>query len=776
MTFSRIIPVAAALSILCALAAVTHGHEPVELPVTAFVDSSYPDAEPTYAYPFEVPVRADVLAADPDTHVPLYGNRYFMSLFGPRYMRVSTSNVECFDFHQGQDITASVTFDGKTFDEDNPPEAYSMCAGTIDEIFDGSDPEMESTTSGRYVRVRCDATFAASDWGHIYMAYLHLGSVADELAEGARIARGSAIGVIGASGTTSFPHLHFSVRRLDGGSFINVHPMRAFDPTSSRHVLDYLADAEISQLEYDATSALFRVAIPNNQANIRAIHVDLADGSYSRVYDFEDVSENAGAARDDNGYVGGLELFAYPFNHGHSAFYHYIDDKDDMPAAYPASPARGASRYHAILNQDLSAGPSYVLDVFVTDLPDGYDIDTLQLEVIDIYGHGVRASGTSAVDQAGTQTFAIIEDKRDDAEESSSGSVEVNSTRLELVANGSKGDQMVGVRFLGLGIPQGSTITDAFIQFMADGAAGDATELMIRVEDADDSARFRSSSRDLTSRAVTGIGVSWTLPPWSTSGAAGLAQRTPDLSAIVQEAVDRSGWTEASPLTFLITGTGKRVAESHDSARWRSPYLVVRYRAAGSPSGDEPTSTVFETRVVTGNDDVEEHENGSIAREGTDLELSYDSYVSATNGLYGQQHIGLRFQAVSVPQGARIVNAYIQFTADETGGDPASLTIHGEDTSSAAEFTYTYFSVSGREATDASVTWEPGAWSEVGRAGPAERTPDLATIVQEIVDRPDWQSDNAMVFVVSGSGTRTAESYDGSSSDAPRLHVEYEID
>jgi hypothetical protein len=75
--------------------------------------------------------------------------------------------------------------------------------------------------------------------------------------------------------------------------------------------------------------------------------------------------------------------------------------------------------------------------------------------------------------------------------------------------------------------------------------------------------------------------------------------------------------------------------------------------------------------------------------------------------------------------------------------------------------------------TAASVAWSPPAWSLVGESGAAQRTPDLTALVQEVVNRPGWDFGNAMVFLVSGSGTRTAESFDGSAASAPLLHVEY---
>jgi hypothetical protein len=46
-------------------------------------------------------------------------------------------------------------------------------------------------------------------------------------------------------------------------------------------------------------------------------------------------------------------------------------------------------------------------------------------------------------------------------------------------------------------------------------------------------------------------------------------------------------------------------------------------------------------------------------------------------------------------------------------------------------------------------------------------------VIQEIVDRPGWSAGNALVVIVTGSGKRVAESYNGLPSGAPLLHVEY---
>jgi hypothetical protein len=45
--------------------------------------------------------------------------------------------------------------------------------------------------------------------------------------------------------------------------------------------------------------------------------------------------------------------------------------------------------------------------------------------------------------------------------------------------------------------------------------------------------------------------------------------------------------------------------------------------------------------------------------------------------------------------------------------------------------------------------------------------------VSEIVTRPGWLSGNALVLIITGTGQRTAEAYNGVPAAAPLLHVEY---
>lgn len=178
-----------------------------------------------------------------------------------------------------------------------------------------------------------------------------------------------------------------------------------------------------------------------------------------------------------------------------------------------------------------------------------------------------------------------------------------------------------------------------------------------------------------------------------------------------------------------------------------------------------PGSTIVRRPVAASSDDAEEAVNGSVNLNSNDLELVLD-------GSRGNQTVGMRFTGVTVPRGAVITNAYVQFQVDRATSVATSLTIEGQAADNPGSFARTTGNISSRTRTTQSVLWGPvPPWSSVGAAGPDQRTADIAPIVQEIVDRTGWASGNAMVIVITGSGKRAAESYNGVA--APILHVEY---
>lgn len=171
----------------------------------------------------------------------------------------------------------------------------------------------------------------------------------------------------------------------------------------------------------------------------------------------------------------------------------------------------------------------------------------------------------------------------------------------------------------------------------------------------------------------------------------------------------------------------------------------------------------FSTRVNNDNDDAEERRpSGSMYLTSTDLELVTDGSQD--------QLTAMRFNGVTVPQGAIITNAYIEFTVDEADSGTTSVVLRAEASDDAATFGTNNNNISSRPLTSFSVNWSNISPWQVDEI---HTSPDLRSIVQQVVNRNGWNSGNAMVFVISGSGERTAESHNGESASAPKLVIEY---
>lgn len=324
------------------------------------------------------------------------------------------------------------------------------------------------------------------------------------------------------------------------------------------------------------------------------------------------------------------------------------------------------------------------------------------------------------------------------------------------------------IRFKGIAIPQGATIDSAYITFTSrydNNDTDDPTSLIIYGQKAQNPWDFDDSSvadDDIASRDKTTVSVAWdNVESWT----AGNEYNTPDLSAVVQEIVNYNGagtdadpfWNAGGSMVFIIEGNpgGERVAWSYDGDG-DAPVLHIEW-----------SGNVDAKNVADGDDDAEEEPDGDVYLPSGDLDLNCDGYET----------IGLRFQNMQVPKGVVITRAFIQFEADVDESGTASTVIFGEDTDNAAIFTSTDNDVSSRTKTSASITWDNiPDWTEGGRYV----TPDLSSIVQEIVGRSGWNPGQAMAFVLTnGSGARRAVSYDGYDSNTqtpPLLHVEWSSD
>lgn len=168
------------------------------------------------------------------------------------------------------------------------------------------------------------------------------------------------------------------------------------------------------------------------------------------------------------------------------------------------------------------------------------------------------------------------------------------------------------------------------------------------------------------------------------------------------------------------------------------------------------TSSVSKTIGASTND---AHENlGVVTTNATDR--------SIVSGYIG----GWRFTSVTVPKNAPIVSA--KLTVPVYACDPYHE-IAGQAADNPGAFTAGVTSdLSGRPKTTARVNWIDSSVAEGN-----EQSPELKTIIQEIVNRSGWASGNALCLFATGlNGARSlyARFYDG--SQYAQLDITYAVD
>lgn len=174
----------------------------------------------------------------------------------------------------------------------------------------------------------------------------------------------------------------------------------------------------------------------------------------------------------------------------------------------------------------------------------------------------------------------------DDAHELDDGTgfdgvdTEVNCRANSTASNRSNG----GFRFTGVTIPQGTTILTATLEVVPIDATNDNPNVDISAEDVDNAVSFGTTA-DVTSRVRTTATVTWAednIPSPDTS---------PDITAVIQEVIDRAGWVSGNALVVFMDGRFDlskqfRVA-SFEHATLAAVKLDITY---GSPQTATPSA------------------------------------------------------------------------------------------------------------------------------------------------------------------------------------------
>lgn len=296
----------------------------------------------------------------------------------------------------------------------------------------------------------------------------------------------------------------------------------------------------------------------------------------------------------------------------------------------------------------------------------------------------------------------------------------------------------VGLRFPGITVPAGVTILSAHLEVGISRNNRDETPTVVEIygELTPDSPDFRDNRTVVGRTKTDAYSTPWTVPRPS-SGTQ--IYSSPDIAHVIQEIIDQPGWDEDNALTLLLSGSGRRYMLNNTAGSNR-PRLVIQYEVEGAI--------------------------GTASK------------------------VGMRFPEMDIPQGVTVTSAHIDFMPAVINTSLASFAIYGEDAANSESLTSSSHNLSNRAHTSNSVAWsglDLGVWDLVaeivdGIVNPfaIKTSPDISSVVQEIVNRNDWCGGNAMTMFLEPTilnlGIRSFFSGLTSADLAPVMRVTYSRD
>ena len=176
--------------------------------------------------------------------------------------------------------------------------------------------------------------------------------------------------------------------------------------------------------------------------------------------------------------------------------------------------------------------------------------------------------------------------------------------------------------------------------------------------------------------------------------------------------------------------------------------------------------TTLNLQVLASEDDAYEAFDGTgFNRTSATLFISPDSSDESDRFSAGMRHA-----SIPIPNSSNIDSATLTVNRI-TGSTTASVRVYGEDIDDAPSFSASE-DVTGRDRTTAFVSWIVPKTS--GWYSPS----DIAAIIQEIVDRPGWVTNNGLVVFVDGQtdddGDGEITSYDLSPGNGGKLDIDFQ--
>lgn len=237
-----------------------------------------------------------------------------------------------------------------------------------------------------------------------------------------------------------------------------------------------------------------------------------------------------------------------------------------------------------------TVGNGLLANYLMGELADGYDLPFTPFSDVEILANAgilpAQPTATPTVTPVPTLTPTPTATPQSSAFtlQISGGGNDVNEVNNALTANGNPmwignggttATSFTGLRFTGVTIPQGATITAAHIEVRSAQSQWINLSLQFRGEATNNSAAFsagnRPSQRPLTAAQIIHTSnTNWSSGQWVALN---------DIKTVIQEIVNRPGWVSGNALSLIVKGTGgnwsRKFLTSYEGNAAQSIRLVV---------------------------------------------------------------------------------------------------------------------------------------------------------------------------------------------------------
>lgn len=360
--------------------------------------------------------------------------------------------------------------------------------------------------------------------------------------------------------------------------------------------------------------------------------------------------------------------------------------------------------------------------------------------------------------------------------------------------------------FENLDIPKGSFILEATVQLTLNKFFGRTVKPKISVDQFSHSLP-QDYKEFLNMRSGLINSVLWTNIP---KGLPGTKLESPDISELIQSLVIEQDWNEKN--YFLISiedfysdiDSGLEYFANNTNFRpqlkikFASPQvipsitskqgpvfptlnptptpvnLITKHVFSSEPSTTPPTINPMRTMIAS-----------RISKGGNSDTTVANSQFSATNSIqsFGKDSNGsienaILFDDIQVEKGKKIKSAYISFTISASTGGDVSVIVSAQNNSLATS----PLNIDDYENLKSNLTVSRISWNKIpdGKWGTNITTPNLADILQEVVDQVSWAKGNPILFYFADNNSdewsdRTFLTGDFEGTDGkPTLVIEFE--